>query len=195
MGSALAIATVLLTASPASAHGSANFGDLYGGLTQPVFHPESLLLLLALALWTADHERGPEPKGLVAFTAGSVVGAVAGLLGAPVPAAEWLVRAGTLTLGLLVATRWLPPVAVILAAGAALGAAQGHVATYLEREEIARPLLYAIGVTLAPLIVSSWFVALSDRFRADWIGIAFRVGGSWLAAITLMTMGLALTRV
>ncbi len=190
----LALGSCLLAASPARAHGSANLGDFYAGLTQPLFHPESMILLLALALWTGQPRREPQLQGLLAFAAGAVVGAGLGLIGAQVFPAAWLVRAGTLVLGLLTAIRWMPSLAAVVVVGGALGAAQGYVATYVDRAEIGRPILYILGVTLAPILVSSWFVALSSRFQADWIGIAFRVGGSWLAAIALMTTALALAR-
>lgn len=188
------LAALLLAASPASAHGSASLGDFYAGLSQPLYHLESLLLLLALGLWVGQRAEREQLAGFVAFVAASLVGASASLLGVTTPAALWGVRLGTIALGLLTAARWFPPLWLAVALGAVLGAAQGSFGAGGDRGEIARPLVFTIGLGVAPLLVASWFVALADRFRARWMEIGFRVVASWIATIALLVAALAAAR-
>ena len=51
----------LLVAAPAYAHGSAQIGDFYQGLFQPVFHPEFLLGAVAIALWSTQQQQRADP--------------------------------------------------------------------------------------------------------------------------------------
>ena len=181
-------------ASPGWAHGSANLGDFYSGLSQPIFHLESLLLLLAVGLWVGQTRADSQLAAPLAFAGASLIGGVIALLDVPFPAALWIVRCGALGVGLLVALRWNPPFAGMLGLAIILGGGQGHFAAYLDRTEVGRPLLFALGLGLAPVLVTSWFVALADRFRAVWIQVAFRVVGSWIATIALLVLVLALTQ-
>ena len=193
-GSSAAFAAILLAASPASAHGSPTLGDFYSGLSQPLYHPESLLLLLALGLWVGQRAERPQLAGLVAFVLATLAGAAAGLMGVSAPAALWSVRLGTIALGLLTAARWFPPLWLAVAIGALLGAAQGNFGAAGDPAEIARPVVFSLGLGVAPLLVTSWFVALADRFRTRWMEIGFRVVGSWLATIAMLVASLAAAR-
>gem|GEM_PF-348941 len=179
-------AALLLAASPAWAHGTSNLGDFYSGLAQPVFHLVSLLLLLTLGLSAAQMPEGQRLEMPLAFSVGTLAGAFAGLAGVAVPGTEGVVQGGTLCLGILVAARWRLPLPAALLAGGLLGLAQGHFGTFGDRETVGRPLLYALGQGLAPVLLASWFVALADRFQAAWLQIAIRVAGSWIATIALL---------
>ncbi len=191
---AATVAATLLVARPAGAHGAANLGDFYAGLAQPLFHPESLLLLLALGLWSGQTPAHPRFEAPLAFAAAAVIGGVTAILGVAVPGTLATVRCGALAIGALVALRWHPPFAGMLVIGALLGAAQGHFGAYADRADIGRPVLFAIGLGVGPVLVAGWFVALTDRFRAPWIQIGVRVAGSWIATISLLASVLALTK-
>jgi hydrogenase/urease accessory protein HupE len=187
----LALAAALAPA-PARAHGSLAIGDFYGGLLQPVYHLESLLLLLALALFTG--QLAPPQQGRVpaAFALAAFAGALLGVAGLPAPPAAWAVPAGALALGLAVAAHRAPPRALALALAALLGLAQGYAGSYPDRSELARPLLYALGMGVAPLLVSGAAIAIAERFRFFWMEVAFRVAGSWIATVALLVSALDL---
>jgi len=194
---AAALVGLLLAAAPAWAHGKSNLGDFYSGLSQPVFHPVSLLLLLTVGLWAAQMPEGKRLEAPLAFAVGALAGAfvgLAGLAGGLVPWTQGIVQGGALLLGVLVAARWRLPLPVAVLAAGFLGLAQGHFGTFADRSYVARPLLYALGQGLAPVLVASWFVALADRLQAVWLQIAIRVVGSWIATIALLASVLALTR-
>jgi urease accessory protein len=66
--------------------------------------------------------------------------------------------------------------------------------------EQTKPYLYIPGVALAGLAVTAYGLMVTDyllRRKADWIHIAVRVAGSWIAAIgilVLATSGAAILR-
>jgi len=183
---------VLAVAEPARAHGALAAGDFYTGLLQPVFHPASLLLVAALALFAT---RLPEPalwRFPLAFAGASAAGAGLAWAGLPLPGSAWAVRAGTLALALAVAVRRAPGPALAIAVAAALGLAHGHLATFAERAELGGPVGFACGLALGPLLVWAHGVAVVTRFRAFWLEVAWRVVGSWIAAVSLLVSALEL---
>jgi len=178
--------------SPASAHGSTQVGDFYGGLLQPLYHPESLLLLLALGLWAGQVPPARQWVPPLAFAGATLLGAGLGLAGLSPAPALWLVRGGALGLGLMVAARWVPPALPAVGLALVLGLGQGQYASFSERQEVERVLLYVLGAGLAPLLVCGWLVTLAERARAFWAQIALRVAGSWIATIALLVSALEL---
>lgn len=185
---------VALLPSTARAHGSTETGDFYAGLLQPVHHPESLLLLLALGLWAGQLPPSRQWLPPLLFAGATLLGAGLGLAGlVPVPAA-WLVRGGALVLGLAVAARWTAPAALATGLALLLGLGQGHHASFSERQQVERALLYLLGAGLAPLLVCGWLVTLAERARAFWAQVALRVAGSWIATIALLVSALELVR-
>jgi len=187
---ASAVAGLLLLPSPASAHGSAKLGDFYAGLAQPVYHPESLLLVLALALFVARDPERPAIPSLFAFVAATLAGAGVGLAAVPLPGVDQAVRLGALAVGLVVVTAWRAPRIAAAAVAAVLGAAHGHLAAFADRALVDRPVLFVLGLGLAPLLVASWIFVLCDRVRAPWLQIGLRVLGSWIATIALLVAAL-----
>jgi hydrogenase/urease accessory protein HupE len=183
---------VALAAGPARAHGATNVGDFYAGLMQPVYHLESLLLLLALGLFGGQAPAERRHAAPLAFAAATLVGAAVALLGGALPQAAWLVRGGSAALGLLVAARWIPGLRLSLLLAIALGVGQGQYAALGDRADLARPWLYALGLALGPLVVSGWLIALAERARAFWMQVGWRVVGSWIATIALLVMALEL---
>jgi hydrogenase/urease accessory protein HupE len=91
-----------------------------------------------------------------------------------------------LVLGLLVAARLRLPPVVALALGLGVGLAHGYVATFSERETIARPILYMLGMCSGVGLLCFHLESLVLRFSAFWMQIAVRVLGSWIAAIGLL---------
>jgi urease accessory protein len=183
---------LLLAPAPVWAHGTVPIGDFYGGILEPVYHLESLLLLLAVALAATQLQGLDRGRFPLAFAAGSLAGALAGLGAVPLPGAAWAVRGGTLALGLAVAARRVPPGVAGLVVAVGLGAAQGHFGSFGDRAALSRPTLYALGLSLAPLLASGSALALADRFRAFWLEVAVRIAGSWIATVAILVAALEL---
>lgn len=186
---------IALAPAPAAAHGTMQAGDFYAGLLQPAFHLESLLLLVALSLWTGQLQPPDQGRLPAAFSAAVLVGGLAGVAGlgeAAAGAAAWSVRGGALALGLLVASR--PPQPRTLRYGLAivLGLGQGHLGSLADRAALTRPLLYVLGLALAPLVLGGLAIGVSERFQAFWVQVAFRIAGSWIATVALLVSALQL---
>lgn len=186
----------LLAAAPASAHSSASMGDFYAGLLQPVFHLDSLMLLLTVGLWAGQmHTAARRLTGPPFFAAATVLGGIATLLGVHLAQPVWIERAGALVLGILVAARLTPPRPVVAALSIVFGLGHGLYGTFGEVNAFGRPSLYLLGLGLGPFLVTGWLVALADKVRAFWMQVGFRVIGSWIATIALLVSALGLSSV
>jgi len=194
VGAAAVALAVLLAPSPALAHGSMKAGEFYAGLSECVFHPESLFVVLAVLLWGS--QQGETSLLRVPWTfAGAVgVGSAVASLGWDLPGGVWIARGGTLVLGLLVAARLGVPLAAGVAVAAVLGVAAGHAATWPDRAALVRPWLYALGLSTAVVVGWGYVASFALRFRAFWAEIAIRIAGSWIATVTLLVSVLAIAK-
>jgi hydrogenase/urease accessory protein HupE len=169
-------------------------GDFYGGLSQPLFHPESLLVLLAVLLWSAQRGLPLLVRAPLALAAGVVAGSALAIAELPLAPAIWLTRAAALAFGLGLAARVAIPAWIAVPLAAAIGVAAGHAATWPDRETLARPWLYALGLGAGVAIAWGWIASFALRWRALWAQVALRIAGSWIATITLLVAALALAR-
>jgi len=183
---AAVLLAALLAAGPAHAHGNAKLGDFYQGLLQPVFHPEFLLGALAIALWSTQQEGRAAFAACTGFAAGVVIGSAASLLGVAGAASIWGPRLCMLVVGPLVAARVRLPVAACAALAAAAGLAHGHAATAGELAQLARPVLWTLGLGLGAGLLGVYANGATARFPAFWMQVGVRVAGSWIAAIGLL---------
>ena len=190
---AFAIAASLVPA-PAFAHGTLKIGEFYTGLSQPLFHFESLLILLAVLLWSV--QRGGEALVRVpsAFALATLAGSALALAGVDLPATTLVMRGGTLLFALLVAARIGLPGFVAIALAVALGVAAGHEATWSDRADLTRPWLYTAGLGAAVIVLWGYVASFALRFRAFWAEVALRVVASWIATVTLLVSALALAK-
>lgn len=180
--------------SPARAHGVLKLGEFFTGLSQPVFHPESLALVLAVLLWSSQRDEPLFYRVPFAFAAAAVAGSLAAAAAPALPGAPWLARGGTLVLALAVAARQALPGPAALAAGVALGLVAGYQAAGPERAALARPWLYGLGFATAVLVAWGYVASFALNVRAFWAQLAVRIVGSWIAAVTLLVSVLALAR-
>jgi urease accessory protein len=174
------------------AHGSLAMGELYAGLLQPVLHFESLLPILALALWAAQQGAPLLWQVPVAFAGAALIAGCAALLGVPVPGAAAVQTAAMLGFGALVAAHVRLPAAVALALAALAGLAQGSVGVFGEPAAEARPVLYGLGFGLGLGLLLFHVENLAVRARAFWMQVGLRVVGSWIAAVGVLIGVLAL---
>jgi len=191
---AFAGALVALAPCAALAHGTMKIGEFYTGLSEPVFHPDSLLVVLAVLLWSSQRGEPLLYRVPFAFAGAILAGSALALAGVALPGALWIARAGALGLGLLVAARLGLPDGASLALAVALGIATGHDATWPDRTALARPWLYALGLGMAVAIGWGYVASFALRFRAFWAQVAVRIVGSWIATVTLLVSALALAK-
>jgi urease accessory protein len=184
----LAFAGTWLHPAPALAHGSLAVGDFYTGMLHPLLHFETLLPLLALALWAGQLGGAHAWRLPLAFSAAALLGAVAGMLDVELWLGRWLLRLSMLLLGLMVAASGRLPAWLALAMVCLFGIEQGQANTYAPQEEIERPLLFLAGLGSSIGLVFFHVVTRVVRYRAFWVQTAVRVLGSWIAATGLLVL-------
>lgn len=184
----LALAVSWLHPAPALAHGSLAVGDFYTGMLHPLLHFETLLPLLALALWAGQLGGVHAWRLPLAFSAAALLGAAAGMLALEPWLGSWLLRLSMLVLGLLVAASGRLPAWLALAMVCLFGIEQGQANTYDPQEEIERPLLFLTGFGSSIGLVFFHVVTRVVRYRAFWVQTAVRVMGSWIAATGLLVL-------
>jgi urease accessory protein len=186
----LAVAVVCLQPAPARAHGSLAVGDFYTGMLHPFLHFETVLPLLALALWSGQLGAARAWRLSLVFLGGALVGAVAGMSEIDATPARSLLRPSMLVLGLLVATRGRLPAWLAIGLSLCFGIQQGQVNTYDPEEQIRRPLLFLTGLGSSIGLVLFHVVTRVVRYRAFWVQTGVRVLGSWIAATGLLVLAL-----
>ena len=179
------LAAVLLAAAPAGAHTGHPVEGYADGALHPVLGPDHLLAMVAVGVVAATMTR----RIWVApacFVGGMAFGGVAGMLGTALPAAEVLILASVLLLGITVAGalqdggRW-----VLVLLGVA-GAAHGH-AHGAEAPEAANAVAYVAGFLSATVALHLTGMAVGATIRDRrtvrlGVGLALVAGAGLLAA-------------
>lgn len=184
-----------MTSPPYADLMNTGFGPFYDGLTHLFLTPESLLPAIALSLLAGL--RGPRfgRAVLCALPAAWLAGTLAGGLAATavtLPGAAAALVA--ITLGALLAADWpleLAPVAVCaIVVGLLYGAVDG-----VELAKARFSGQAAAGIVVAPFLLVALLAGNVASVRAQWVRVAVRVAGSWIAASGLFMLGWALRRV
>jgi hydrogenase/urease accessory protein HupE len=197
---ALAGATAALLPLPASAHlVGTRFGDFYGGLLHLLLSPEHVLPILGLGLLAGLQPPQRARWMLAALPLGMLVGLLMGLWALPsadhsgnarimaMATTPWLAPAFIALLGLLVALAWRLPAWLLAGIAVAVGVVEG-LGNGVGIGPDTSVLLYLPGTLAAGVVPLALIAAATLRLRgqADWVSIAVRAAGSWLAAIGLM---------
>jgi len=190
----LVLAAAWLHPAPALAHGSLAVGEFYTGMLHPLLHFETLLPILALALWSGQLGDARAWQLPVAFSAAALVGAVAGILDVEPPVGRPLLLLPMLVLGLLVAVRGRLPAWLAMAMVLFFGIGQGQANTYDPEQQIERPALFLAGFGSSIGLIFFHVVTRVFRYRAFWVQTAVRVLGSWIAATGLLVLVLEWAR-
>jgi urease accessory protein len=179
----LAVAAILLAATPALAH-PGHGGGLAGGFAHPFSGLDHVLAMLAVGLWAATRGGGAILAWPVAFVAAMAGGFALTQGGLVVPAVETMIVASVILLGGAIALGLKAPVVpgatVIAAFGLAHGAAHGM-------ELHGGPALFAAGFVLASLILHAAGLGLAEMAR--------HLAGAWparLAGAGIAVAGVAL---
>ena len=178
----------------ASAHSLDNrFGDFYGGVLHPLTALEHVLPILALGLLAGQQGDARRPLARAGLSARP-----AGRRGSRHRGARRSVGCAVLNavsfvvLGLLVAAAWRLPLPVLIALGALFGVSHGYENGRAMTPETATHLFVFGVATIGGLVTALVSAATLDlAAKAAWPRVAVRIAGSWIAAIGIMTIGLA----
>jgi hydrogenase/urease accessory protein HupE len=179
----------LLLPGRAEAHlVTTGLGPVYDGISHVLMNPDDLVAVLAMALLAGLNGPVAGRRVLFALTGAWVAGGLAGFAAGHLLVPETLTIASFLVIGGLVAAdRRLSP-AVVTAIAVAVGLLHG----WLNGAGIAqsqREVLALAGIGGAVFVLVSLTAALVVSLRAEWMRIAVRVAGSWVAAIGLLMLG------
>ena len=188
---AVACGPLLALAWPAAAdaHPMAGVGDFYAGMLHPLTTVEHVLPLAALGLLAGQQQRSTTLRILPAVPAALIAGAALALA-LPAPPGLQAVTVGSMVaLGLLVALAAALPMPLAVFAAVLPAAAIGW-ANAAELGGQVAAVRFVPGVALAGLLVVIYGAGCVRGLRAPWMRMGFRVLGSWIAALGVITFGL-----
>jgi hydrogenase/urease accessory protein HupE len=167
------------------------FGDFYGGALHPLTALEHALPILALGLLAGQQGERAARWLVLVFPLALLLGAVLAVLTPTLPSMGILNGASFVVLGLLVAAGRRLPLPLLIALGALFGLSHGY-----ENGRAMGPgtaiHLFVPGVAAAGgLVIALVSAATLDLAARPWARVGVRVVGSWIAAIGIMTIGLA----
>jgi urease accessory protein len=174
---------------PAFAHPMQGVGDFYAGMLHPVVSIETVLPIVALSLLAGQHRRKTAIHLLAAFPAALIVGALlASLRDAPslLGIVQLILTAG---FGILVAFARRVPSWLLVALGAVLGISAGW-ANAAELVGQASRFQFIAGLAVVGLLLLVYGNGLVRNLKWEWTQIAVRVVGSWIAAVSILVLGL-----
>jgi urease accessory protein len=178
-----------LSPLPAFAHPMQGVGDFYAGMLHPVITIETVLPLIALSLLAGQQRREAAIHLLAAFPAALIVGALlASLRDAPssLGIVQLILTAG---FGILVAFARPVPSWLLVALGAVLGVTAGW-ANAAELVGQGSRLRFIAGLAVVGLLLLVYGNGLVRNLKREWTQIAVRVVGSWIAAVSILVLGL-----
>jgi urease accessory protein len=183
---------VLATASSALAHTFDNrFGDFYGGVLHPLTALEHALPILALGLLAGQQGERASRWLVLVFPLALLVGAGLAAALPALPSMRVLNAVSFVALGLLVAAGWRSPLSVLIALGAVFGLSHGYENGRAMEPDTAMHLFIPGIVVAGGLVTALVSAATIDLTARTWARVGVRILGSWIAAIGIMTIGLA----
>jgi urease accessory protein len=167
-------------------------GDFYGGALHPLTDLQQMLPWIALAALAAL--QGPKRARWVvlSFPLALLAGSAAALILPAPPFAGLLDVSLVAATGLALAAALSLPLPVLIALSALMGVLHGYENAQAMTEDTDR-ILFLSGVALIGYAVLTLLIGVSTAFlrRGDgWRPIALRAGGSWVAAVGIMVLGL-----
>lgn len=175
--------------APAAAHPMTGVGDFYAGMLHPLTAVELALPLIALGLLAGQQGRDTAIRLIAAIPLALGLGAVLGLA-MPAPVGLLYANVGAMVvLGAVVAAAPALPAYAALAL-AAVPAATVGLANGAELGSQLSPVRFVPGLALAGFLLVTYGVGCARRLRAPWMRMGFRVLGSWIAAVGILSLGL-----
>ncbi|MFY9744559.1 MAG: HupE/UreJ family protein [Candidatus Sulfotelmatobacter sp.] len=186
---AISAGIVTFAPLPAFAHPMQGVGDFYAGMLHPIVSLETALPLVAISLLAGQQRRETAIRLLTAFPAALLVGA---LLAARADAPSKLILVElilTAALGILVAFARHLPNWLVLAPGIGIGLCAGW-SNASEAFGQVSAIRFVAGLVVIGLLLLVYGNGLVRNLKVEWAQIAVRVVGSWIAAVSILVLGL-----
>jgi hydrogenase/urease accessory protein HupE len=179
---------------PRAAHAhlvSTGMGPFYDGMSHVFLTPDDLLGIVALALFSGLSGRR-FGRHIVWMLPGSWIGG--GLLGLLQPSEMILPVATALSclgLGVLLAAHVRVPLAALDTLAVVFGIFHGYL-NGTTASEADLGITGLLGIAVAVFVLTALLSAFAASIEREWMKVALRVAGSWIAAIGLLMVGWAL---
>jgi urease accessory protein len=174
---------------PTFAHPMPGVGDFYAGMLHPVITIETVLPLVALSLLAGQQRRETAIHLLAAFPASLIAGALLATLGSAPSYLGVLQLVLTAGVGLLVALARHVPSWLLVVLGTALGVSVGWANAAEAFGQVSR-FRFVAGLAVVGLLLLVYGNGLVRNLKREWTQIAVRVVGSWIAAVSILVLGL-----
>ncbi|HET6619301.1 MAG TPA: HupE/UreJ family protein [Dongiaceae bacterium] len=175
--------------SPAWAHtGVGLFGQsgFAAGFLHPLMGLDHELAMLGVGVWAVQLGRRAIWLVPLSFVTVMIVGAIFGIMGAPLPMVEFGIGGSVLVIGALIALGTRMPVALAMAMVGAFAFFHGH-AHGTELPGFAHPAAYGAGFVFATSLLHAAGIAIAWLVRRHAARLPFRAAG---AAMALVGLGL-----
>ena len=172
--------------SPAWAHTGigAPGNGFAAGFLHPLMGLDHELAMLGVGIWAV--QLGKRAIWLVpaAFVSVMVVGAILGIMGAPLPMVEFGIGGSVLVIGALIALGARMPIALAMAIVGAFALFHGH-AHGTELPGFAHPVAYGAGFVIATALLHAAGIGIAWLVRKHALKLPFRIAGAMMAAVGL----------
>jgi len=191
-----ALVAIAAAMCPAPAHAHLNatgMGPIYDGVMHFVMSPEDLVPALALALFAGLRGAGQGRGALFALPSAWLLGGLLGLAVSAMHGSAFLSALWFLLLGGLLAVNAKLPLRATTALAAVVGLYHGCLNGSGMGPAVSAAVAL-LGLVSGVFVLVALAAAFVVRLRAEWMRIAVRVAGSWIAASGLLLLGWAARR-
>jgi len=185
----LAVGLGTLAPLPAFAHPMQGVGDFYAGMLHPLITIETVLPLIGLSLLAGQQRREAAIPLLAAFPAALIAGtllAASGNVPYSLAIVQLVLTAG---FGILVALARSVPSWLLVLLAAVLGISVGWANAAELVGQVSR-FRFVTGLAVVGLLLLVYGNGLVRNLKPEWTQIAVRVAGSWIAAVSILVLGL-----
>ncbi|HEV8392242.1 MAG TPA: HupE/UreJ family protein [Dongiaceae bacterium] len=170
--------------SPAFAHTGigAHGNGFVAGFLHPLLGLDHELAMLGVGVWAVQLGKRAIWLVPVSFVTVMAIGAVVGIVGAPLPMVEFGIAGSVLVIGVLIAFGARMPVALAMSLVGAFALFHGH-AHGTELPGFAHPAAYGAGFIAATSLLHVAGVGVAYLVRRHAAKLPFRITGAMMAAV------------
>jgi urease accessory protein len=178
-----------IAAAPGWAHTTKGVGDFHAGFLHPLTAPEHIIAFVAFGM-LASQQGLWGLRALVLLWIAGAIGATAALWTPAQTLVDLINIASMIALGGMIAANFSYPAIVLYPLAAVVGLSHG-LANGAAIEPPLKAYLFIPGYVVSSIATVSIGLVVTDwllQRKVEWVKIAVRVAGSWIAAIAVLVL-------